>query len=379
MYSHFRSKVGRMRGYALIVLLVILVGCGSSGSPGGKSERTLAPRSTPTLTATEKLSPIPSPRSTAMEKPSPTPSPRSIATEQPSSAPSPMLSPSLDSSLHNAPVSADVPGLHLFSVEGLQCPIRRSPRAPNQQGYQFLGPSDDLVLATGRLTYSEDEIQQMRNYLNEIFSNAASITTSYQVPPPSTLRWVPGGDCELTLQVSNTGTTTVQISSLGVQLTSTPQPNNYQYNGAIDACSIGGQQIMASTDCQGQSGAGDCSAYVASVNLVPTALPNTVFSGTPQQGANEAGPCSEPTLHPGETLYFDLILNSPGPQQSSVAPYIYSVMPLLTVTDVSGSITSTLPSMAATIAFASQIPCYGLQQDQDTTLTLITSSLGCLG
>jgi hypothetical protein len=360
MYPYFRLKVGRMRLCAFIILLIFLMGCGPSSSPRGESGRTSVPRSTPTPTLT--------------------------VTEVPSPTPSPTPTPSLESSLHNAPISADVPvpgnvhGLHFYSVEGLQCPIRRIPREPNPQGGMFLEPSDDLVLATERLTYSEDEIQQMRNYLNEIFSNAASITTSYLVPPPSTLRWVPGASrCTLTLQVSNIGTTTVQISSLGVQLTSTPQPNNYQYHGAVDACSIGGQQIMASTNCQGFSGAGDCSTYVASVNLDPSAPSKTVFTGTPLQGASEAGPCLEPTLHPGETLYFTLDLSSPGPQQYSVAPYIYSVMPLLTVNDASVSITSTLPLMAATIAFARQIPCYGLQHDQDTTLTLITSSNGCLG
>jgi len=197
MYPHFRLKVGRMRGYAFIILLVFLVGCGPSSSPGGEPRRTSAPRSTPTstLTVTEKPSPTPSPKLTPSPTPSPPiPSPRLTSSPRPG----PPLTPSLDSSLHNAPVSADVPvpgdvhGLHLYSVEGLQCPIRRSPRAPNQQGYIVLEPSDDLVLATGRLTYSEDEIQQMRNYLNEIFSNATTITTSYLIPPPSTLRWVSG-------------------------------------------------------------------------------------------------------------------------------------------------------------------------------------------
>jgi hypothetical protein len=266
-------------------------------------------------------------------------------------------------------------------VEGLQCPIRRSqPLAPIPDAHHLiLGPSDALVLATERLTYSADEIQQMRNYLNEIYNNGASITTSYLVSPPPTLQWVPGSrGCGLTLEVSNTGTTTVQISSLGVQLTNAPQPNNYEYR-AVDVCSIAGVSCPF-----GPSGAGDCSAYVATVNLDPGAPPNTVFAEIPQQGAGEGAPCPEPTLHPGDTLYFSLGLSSSGPQQGAVASYIYSVMPVLTVTDANGSNTFTLPSMAATIAFADvgQTPCYGLQHEQDTTFTLVTDkveeALSCL-
>ena len=350
MFSNFRSKVSSMRRYAVIILLIFLVGCGSSSSPGRESGRASASRSipTPTLTATVRLSPTLGPT------PSPTPGPI------PSPTPSP--TPTLKSSLN------------IQSVEGLQCPIRRSqPRAPLPGAYHLiLGPSEALVLATDRLTYTADEIQQMRDYLHEIYNNMASITTSYLVSPPPTLRWIQGsGECQLTLEVSNIGTTTVQISSLGVQLTSAAQPNNYQYR-SVDVCSIAGVSCPF-----GPSGAGDCSTYIVSANLDPSASPGTVFAKTPEQGSGDGGPCPEPTLPPNETLYFTLNLFSPGPQQGSVASYIYAVMPVLTVTDGKVSNTFTLPSMAATIAFTDeeQMPCYGLQNEQDTTFTLVTDNV----
>src|SRR5437764_2580343 len=205
MYSYLHSKVNMMRACFLILLLIFLAGCGPVGcgpdsSPSRKSGQTPVPQTTPTLTPVATM--IPSPTSTATTIPSPTksrPSPTPIATSVPSPTAIATTIPhlSLESSLHNTPVSADIPvpgeahGLHLYSVEGLQCPIRRFPLAPSQSNL-YVGPSDYLVLATGRLAYSKDEIQEMRNYLNKIYNNTASITTSYLIPPPSTLQCLPG-------------------------------------------------------------------------------------------------------------------------------------------------------------------------------------------
>src|SRR5216110_1831184 len=181
MYPYLRPKIIVMRACILILLLTFLVGCGTAGSgpdksSGGKLGRTSTPQSTTT--------PTPS----AVTMPSPTPKPTPSSTPIPTTVPT--STPGLASFLHSTPVSADIHGLHLYSVEGLQCPLRRYPLAPNQQSV-LTRPSDDLVLVTERLTYSQDEIQQMRNYINAIYNNTASITTSYQRTPPSTLQWVP--------------------------------------------------------------------------------------------------------------------------------------------------------------------------------------------
>jgi hypothetical protein len=341
MNTYMSAKTRRANIYTLLILLTLFTSCSFSNTTSSGA------RPTPTLS--QAITP----------------------------RPTPVPVPSLDSALHPAPVFADVPGLHLQSVEGFQCPIRRAnPAAPVQGHHLVLGPSADLVLATQRLTYSAAEIQQMRDYIQGIFNNAAAITTSYLVPPPSILRWVAGSSgCELTLQVSNTGNTTIQISSLGVQLTGIPQPNAYLYR-AIDVCSL------ASVFCLAPSGAGDCSVYSASVNLDPQAALGMAFAAQPMSGGSN---CPEASLHPGDTLYFRLGLASPGSQPYSTDPYLYAVMPIIKVSDGNGSInTYVLASMAATLAFtdAGHVSCYGLQNPQDTTLTTAPANnpyLGCLG
>jgi len=271
------------------------------------------------------------------------------------------------SSLNKAPVFAAVSGLHIQSVDGLQCPLRKVPMVPGGQ-FGVVAPSNALVLTENRLSYSRDEIQQMKNYVNDILKKMDSITTSYLVPSPPILRWVLGANiCSITLQVSNTGNTPVQISSLGVQLTSAPQPNTYKYH-AIDVCYLTGAL------CGALGGGSDCSAYSAIIDLNPHAASHAIFTGKPTQSGTFGGSCSPPVLNPGETVYFHMDLRSPGSQQNSIAPYIYSVVPVVAVIDSNGLRTLTLSSMAGTVAFVDrkQVPCYGLMnQQQDTTFVPI--------
>lgn len=383
MYYDLRLKVNVMRTCFLMLLLLLLagcgpVGCGSDSSLNRKPVQTPTPLPTTMLTPTVTSGPSATPTATSSQSTISAARNRSSATPTATSRPNPaptattVPNASLASPLHDAPISASIPvpgnahGLKIYSVEGLLCPIKSLPKVE--------GPADNLVLATDRLTYSADEIQVMRNYLTKLYSNTASLSTSYLVPPPSTLKWVPGapsGGCGLNLQVSNIGTTTVQIPSLGVQLTGTPQPNTYTYR-AIHACSV------AQVDCNGHGGnGGPCSGYIAEVSLNPGAAAGAVFAEQPQQHAVPGWTCPEPTLQPGDTLHFHLFLDSPGPQPSSTAPYIYAVQPILTVTGANESITSTVPAMAATIAFTDQISSYGLHQSQDTTFVLCPNLFVC--
>ena len=91
------------------------------------------------------------------------------------------------------------------------------------------------------------------------------------------------------------------------------------------------------------------------------------------------------TLNPNDTVVFDMDLSSPGTKQGTVAPYIYALVPVLTVTDANGSHTFTLSSMASIATFIDrkQITCYELLHDQDTTFVPVSTfssdrSIHCL-
>jgi hypothetical protein len=227
---------------------------------------------------------------------------------------------------------------------------------------------------TGRLTYSKNEIQQIRNFLHEIIYGSESITTADTLTPPPTLRWISGSAvCTLYLEISNTGNTTVQISSLGVQLASAPQPNSSQQLHTLDACSVANQQDAEGFGCGvGYSAGGGCGVYP--VNIVLKAAPaSSIFAAAPSV---EGGGCPIPILHPNDTIEFGIQLSSPGTKPHSVAPYLYAVVPVLTITASNGSHTFTLSSMAGIAAFddEQQITCYGLLHDQDTTFVPVSAS-----
>jgi outer membrane protein assembly factor BamB len=277
--------------------------------------------------------------------------------------PTPRLAPTIN----RAPVSADIPGLHIQSMEGLQCPLSHS----------FLPlPANDLVFTTARLTYSKNEIQQIRNYLHEIIYGSESITSAYTLTPPPTLHWISGSaNCTLNLEISNTGNTAVQINSLGVQLASAPQANNTQQLHTLDVCSVANQQDAWSFGCgEGPSGGGGCGAY--SVNIVlKTAPASTIFAAAP---IGEVGGCPLPILHPNDTIEIGIQFSSPGMKPHTVAPYLYTVVPVLTIADSNGSHTFTLSSMAGIAAFVDeqQITCYGLLHEQDSTFVPVRATPG---
>jgi len=259
--------------------------------------------------------------------------------------------------INKAPVFADVLGLHIQSTGGLQCPLSGR-----------IGQSDDLVFTTGRLTYSKDEIRQIKNYLHEMAYGSESFENLYMLTPPPTLHWVSGSTrCSLHLEISNTGRSSVQISSLGMQLLNAPQPNDSQSLHTLDVCSVAAIQAC------GTGAGGPCTVYV--LNIALKAAPATsIFAAAPDQGPGGVV-CPEPTLHPNDTVVFEMDLSSPGTKHGNVAPYIYSVVPVLTVTDANGSHTFALSSMAgiATFIDRKQITCYGLLHNQDTTFVPVST------
>ncbi len=248
--------------------------------------------------------------------------------------------------INKAPVFADVPGLHIQSTKGLQCPLSGG-----------RGQSDDLVFTTGRLTYRKNEIQQIRNYLDKGDSLDPS-TPWYTLTPPPTLHWISGSTvCSFNLEISNTGKTPVQISSLGVQLSRAPQPNSSHSLHTLDFCSV------ADVVCEPIFPFSDV-ACAANITLKAVHA-GSIFAAIPTL---EGGACPGSILHPNDMFVVEMNL-------SSSAPYIYSVVPVLTVTDANGSHTFPLRSMAGFASFVDQqqITCYGLLHKQDTTFVPVST------
>jgi hypothetical protein len=318
----------------VLLLLVLLTGCGTLGQTAG---------STPTSSMSD--------------------TPTAISST-PTSDPSVRLTPNKNG------ISIDLSGLHIDASDGVQCPLGAVTNGPpDNPGPLVSGQrGNNLVLATDRLTYDANELQQMSDYVNSV----GNPTT----PVPDTLQWVLGGptdtshvasgggyiyNCGIRLGLTNTSQNSIQISNAGVQLAGDTQQNNYHYR-LIDICTI-------ITSCKSGGGPGDCSQYFATIKL-GTGPINAVFSAIPE-GRDSS--CGELTLNPGDekTLYVYIY---------SAQNLIYSVVPQLVLTTVSGPNTLTLTDLTSTLAFAngSQFTCYALHGDTFVAETTPPTYFYCL-
>ncbi len=269
---------------------------------------------------------------------------------------------SSDLHLNGSQITVDRGNLRIQSKVGFQCPY-----------YQIGVPTDQLVLASDRMTYTQDEIKQMGDYVGGNTS-AASLLQGGKVPPP-TLRWVLGGSmhpipgtmgdgpgtsnsvysaCGGTLTLTNTGSTPIQIPRVNIRLEERPQQNSYQYR-LIDACSVMPQSYIAVYSCiPSQGNNSRCKLYTASIRL-GLGGQNTVFSATPSTPG-----CGTLTLAPADQidLTFDFSLSSNIPQN-----LIYSILPILIVDTDRGEQALSILQLASTLAFASanQFSCYRLK------------------
>lgn len=249
--------------------------------------------------------------------------------------------------------------LLIQSHYGIQCPNRG------------LLQDDQLVLASDRTTYSQNEIAQMRACLG---STSEGVNPLDNPTPPSTLRWVLGGsmdiipvhaqnECGASLRLINTGNTPIQTPQVGVQLEERPQEKAYQYH-LIDVCSL--------VQCVPLIGGnGDCHTYFASIQL-GLGEQNTVFSAVPHEtDPTTGGSCGILTIAPAAQV--DLSLNFPL-DPTIPKNLIYSVVPTFTVDTDQGEQVLSLSQFASTLAYASgsQFPCYGLQGNR----FVLESSLG---
>jgi hypothetical protein len=257
--------------------------------------------------------------------------------------------------------------LRIQSNDGFQCP------------YFFYGGegliTDQLVLASARTTYSEDEIKQISAYVTP--RSILHHSPASRAKVPSTLRWVSAGSidlipgtfdliqqasCGAALNLINTGNTPIQVPKVSVQMEARPLPNSYQYR-LIDACSVipKSQELDGTCGPQIGGGGGCAGIYFASIQL-GLGEKNDVFSGVP----NEPG-CNTLTIAPaGQVqLVFQFSLTTNTPKN-----LIYSILPILTVNMAQGEQTLSLPQLESTLAFASasQFSCYQLH---GTTFVLL--------
>ena len=220
-------------------------------------------------------------------------------------------------------------------------------------------PPNHIVLADNRTSYTSTEIQQIRDYLSARAQTDETTTgiAGLKTPLPSTLQWVIGtlsttDLCNLNLEITNTGNTTIQIPRVGARLVAAPQQNTYQYH-LINACSLLSPEQCTCNGCGG--GPGSCFTYSALIQL-GMGQKGSLFSSTPM--VDPTCISSQLTLTPSTTIEFNLSFGSPPPNHLA-----YSLVTELTLQTASGQHVLALPQLGSSVVFAdkSQFSCFDLK------------------
>jgi len=182
------------------------------------------------------------------------------------------------------------------------------------------------------------------------------VTSAPSARPPTDwdlagTNWFWGSGCSLDLQITNVGSSAVQVPKAGVRLTRRPETNTQHYD-LVDRCSLA---ITRPIPCHPQLGGGaaPCQLYTAQVQL-QVADAGTVFVDAPASaGASE---CPVLTVAPRATV--ELWVMAVSAQND-----IYPVTPELVVETSSGERTVSLVDLSGSMAFAAadQFSCWKLQ------------------
>jgi hypothetical protein len=225
----------------------------------------------------------------------------------------------------------------------------------------YLGPQRAVVAATDRLGYDAGEAQQIRAFVNAYWQHQ-------QPTLPSTLglQWVAlaaqslattGAECVIAMQVTNTGSGTVEIQSLGVRLLSDARPSQDRIR-LIEQCSLlTYASLQQSTGCPPSLGGGPGSFGGCSVPGVQLALvggsAGTVYK---VKGPLGSSTCPLLALAPRETTDMSVQVYSP-------SAFAYSLAVEMDLARDGNLQTLTLTRQEATLTFATaaQLTCSRLQ------------------
>lgn len=301
------SWFGASKTLLLVVLVVVIIGAASTGLYLS------------TRHASSTASHLPEKKSTTTPVP-PTATP----------IPPPMVQ-------FNSPASADMDGLHI-QTDGIFC-------------------DRYLVLAQPQYTYDAATIMNIQNYVNVAqYVEPTDAQLPANMPPlPDALTWVPGADqvCTGGLDLTNTGSASIQINTIGVQFLTNAIENTYTYR-LIDVCSV-----LQQPGCgPGRGGYVPCD-YEADIALVGGAAGNQ--QQTPVKSSyDDPQNCPVPlTIGPSQTVNITVNISS------APAHLLYKVQLTVGINDASGATTLTLPStFDSTLVYiepdSPNITCYGL-------------------
>jgi hypothetical protein len=158
--------------------------------------------------------------------------------------------------------------------------------------------------------------------------------------------------CGFKLELTNVGTTAIQISKAGVRLTGQPEANPGTYR-LVEMCSLAGIDHYCGPQLGG--GGAPCSFYTAQIELVD-GNPGTLNQQPPLAITGSTGECPAMVIDPAKSIDLRVDLWSP-------RNFIFPVEPVLTVATPAGEKVVTIPALAGRAAFANvdQFKCLKFQ------------------
>jgi hypothetical protein len=270
------------------------------------------------------------------------------ATPKPSLAASPAGGSAL-----STPLSSPLATLNVFT---------QSPSNPHIRGIEC--PQWLVLTGSGR-SYTSAEMSQMTDYMIQTYGPRA--TAQGTLPPTIAKAAVALADpyvegtrprywnqpsCSFTMQITNTGRDTVQISKIGLELTAPSKQNTEQYH-LVEACKLAGTAAYCGVQLGG--GPPQCSFYTVKVRLTG-GNKGVDYLGSPVSKQPDGSQCPEITLASGSTVEAEVTVDS-------TEALVYPVQPVFVVQGSAGVMNVSVTSAAGFMTFAAptQFDCSEVQ------------------
>jgi hypothetical protein len=208
-----------------------------------------------------------------------------------------------------------------------------------------------VVLKSHAPTYGADELAAIKTFLSKHTAPLSLGTVTYDPQAlPATLQYVPGQlQCSGTYELTNTGSSLIQINQIGFQNSRTPTQYTYQYH-LIDAC-----PYLQDCGCGG-CGAAEACAYGAEMALRLSDQPLALTGiGLSNHGNGIIPiPPGDPdcpnviNLQPGGDVSIEMFFDPP----SQTAGSWFHGVPAVNVTTAQGTTTLTYPRLDHDLVFA---------------------------